>query len=230
MRASVRAAFLPFTIPLEGVVKWLYPDVKGLVSIGIGNLVDPIGLALALPMVRPDGSPATSDEIAAEWHLVKTYPDAARLGHLSVEHVTQLRLTDEGLQQVVWGKLDQMEAYLQKRFAPTNDSVGYEDWPADAQLGTLSMAWACGPAFRFPKLEAALRQMDFRTAAVECFMPEEKTISGLRPRNKANRILFMNAASSIGTFDPDELFWPTDITNETPTVRDPASTPSPSSG
>ena len=55
--------------------------------------------------------------------------------------------------QFTW-KLGQMDAYLAKRFPE------WEEWPADAQLATLSMAWACGPAFRFPRLEAALRAQE----------------------------------------------------------------------
>lgn len=218
MRQVVRDAFVAFTAPLEGVVPWLYCDVKGLVSIGIGNLVDPIQHAMTLPLVRPDGSRATGAEIAEEWHRVKNYPGAAHLGHRITEHVTKLRLTREGIDQVVGSKLQHMDRYLASRFlCTTHDdcranpdlgracSYGYEQWSADAQLATLSMAWACGPAFRFPKLEAALRAQDFLTASVECFMPEEKTISGLRPRNKANRILYTNAAYST---NPDILYFP----------------------
>jgi GH24 family phage-related lysozyme (muramidase) len=215
MRDAVKSAFVPFTTPLEGVVPWLYQDVKGLVSIGIGNLVDPIVLAMVLPLVRADGTPAQRDEIAAEWLRVKNQgPDgrgrtAAELGHTYARKVTTLHLTDEGIERLVGGKLDQMDRYLAARFPE------YPGWPADAQLGTLSMAWACGPAFRFPKLEAALRACDFDTAAVECFMPEEATISGLRPRNKANRVLFRNATRSP---DPDVLFWPRDLASEANTL------------
>jgi len=79
------------------------------------------------------------------------------------------------------------------------------------------MALACGPAFRFPKLEAALRSLDFRTAAIECFMPEEATISGLRPRNRANKVLYLNAALSHElTLDPDHLYYPIDLATDPP--------------
>jgi hypothetical protein len=102
-----------------------------------------------------------------------------------------------------------MDTYLAKRFP------GYEAWPADAQLGTLSLSWACGPAFAFPKCAAALNARDFVTAAVECFMPEEKTISGLRPRNVANKLLFLNAAFvEAHLLDPDILHWPRDAAYE----------------
>ena len=234
MKDAVRDAFVPFTAKFEGIVPWLYQDVKGLVSIGIGNLVDPIALAMDLPFVRvSDGRPATREQIADEWQRVKTQPPdaqgrtAAQLGHLYTKQVTTLRLMDDGIRKLVAGKLAQNEACLLTGFPD------FKDWPADAQLATLSMAWAVGPAFwepragrnYWPRLTAALRDQDFRMAAIECFMHEEATISGLRPRNTANRILYTNAAIVKAMFDPDHLYYPTDLeagpqTDRPPTIRD----------
>ena len=45
MRASVKNQFRTFNAPLEGVVKYMYLDIKGLVTIGVGNLIDPINAA-----------------------------------------------------------------------------------------------------------------------------------------------------------------------------------------
>jgi hypothetical protein len=219
VRDSVRRAFVPFTIPLEGVIPHLYQDVKGLVSCAIGNLVDPISLALPLPFVRLDGMPATKDEIIEEWNRVKNQPPdafgrtAAQLGYRYAKPITRLRLTPIGIEQVVQTKLNEMDAFIARCFPD------YESWPADAQLGTLSMSWACGPGIfspssgraHWPKLTAALLAQDFLTAAVECFMPEERTISGLRPRNLANRVLFNNAAIALTMRDQDLLYYPTDL-------------------
>lgn len=235
MRDAVRAAFVDFTIPLEGVVHWLYQDVKGLVSIGIGNLVDPVQLAMGLPLVHADGRPATRAEIAEEWTRIKNQPPdrygrpAALLGHLYAKTIATLHLTDEGVRNLVEHKFLENEHILAATFPE------WEEWPADAQLGTHSMAWACGPgifepraghAF-WPKLTAALHMRDFRTAAVECFMPEENKISGLRPRNKANRILFNNAALAAQMFDPSVLHYPTELDRPTEPVAVPEMRPSP---
>lgn len=197
---------------MEGAVPWFYQDVKGLVSIGVGILCDPIQLALNLPLEQPDGRPATRNEIAAEWLRIKNLPPnakgqtAAQLGHIYAKPHTTLRLTRDGLEFTLMGKLNQMDQHLAKRFPD------YETWPADAQLGVLSLSWACGPAFRFPKCEAALRRRDFRTAAVESFMPEERTISGLRPRNRANKTLLLNAAVvEQEGHEPNTLYYPSDL-------------------
>lgn len=214
MRAAARAAFIDLTVSLEGgYINWMFPDVKGLVSTGFGLLLDPVELALALPWRRIDGLRVTADEIRADFARVKTYPDAPRLGHLSVRGVAQLRLALEDLDHAVEAKIRSNESILRSAFAE------YDDWSADAQLGVHSMAWAVGPAFQrgWPKFTAALRAKDFETASVECFMPEEKKIGGLRPRNHANRILFRNAAFALANrLDPDELFYPRDMQAETP--------------
>ncbi len=214
MRDSVRAAFVGFTSAFEGVVPWLYQDVKGLVTIAIGNLVDPIQYAMPLPFVdRVTGAPAARDDIAAEWLRVKGDASLARLGHRAAERITRLRLTPEGVEFVVSRKLEQNDQHLRARFPD------FEDWPACAQLATHSMAWACGPGFQFPRLVLALRGRAFETAADECHMDETGN-AGLRPRNAANKVLYRNAAR-VWNFklDPELLDWTDELSvSAAPTV------------
>lgn len=206
MRSSVRLAFVEFSARFEGVVPWMYLDVLGLVTVGIGNLVDPISAALSLPFVRPDGSPATRDEIAAEWQRVKSHPTAAKQGHRVLKGVTSLRLTPEGIERVVYGKLDLNEAELRRRFP------AWDSWPADAQLATHSMAWACGAWFRFPRLADALNALDFEEAERQCRI-NEKGNPGVAPRNIANKAMYRNAACIVGMrLDPEPLYYPRDLT------------------
>jgi len=214
MRAAVRATFVGFTTPLEGCVPYLYADVKNLITVGIGNLAEPIEVALAMPFVHGDGQRATRQEIAAAWLAVKHDPQSAKLGHLYARRIVgneDIALTDDGIDQIVAGRLSQMDIHLTHRF-PT-----YETWPSDAQLATLSMAWSCGPAFHFPALEAALRATNFTEAAAACTINETGN-PGVRPRNVANRRLYMNAAYSLATgLDPDVLHYPASLTGEADT-------------
>lgn len=220
MRDSVRASAYDFNRPMEGDIPYFYQDVKGLVSIGVGLLADPIQLALNLPLVKPDGTPAGRDDIAAEWLRIKNLPPndkgqtAAQLGHRYAKPHTKLRLTEEGLRFTFNRKLAQMEAEIAKGFPD------WETWSSDAQLATLSLAWAVGPRFwdpgagksYFRKLSNALRLRDYETASRECFLPEERWISGLRPRNKANRALYLNAAIvEQSGMNPDALYYPHDL-------------------
>lgn len=213
MKAAVRAAFVPFSAPLEGVVPFMYLDVKGLVTSAIGNLIEPIGDALALPFRRPDGTLANHAEIAAEWERVKARQDLRLRGGMIFKSVTTLRLDNDGIVQVVNTTLDRMDRQLARRFR------SYEDWPADAQLATLSMAWACGPAFHFPLLEAALLDQDFVRASNECTI---STVGnpGVKPRNERNRLLYRNAATVVASgmlgpgLDRETLYWPRDMEAE----------------
>jgi GH24 family phage-related lysozyme (muramidase) len=223
----VRERFIGYTEPLEGKTSFLYLDVLGLVTISYGCLVDPVTYAMRLPFVTSTGAFASRDLIAREWQAVKRCacgeyrdprkcgwpgmkapddgrPCLAHRGHRAAEAITSIRLTDEGVRYVALAKLDEMATALGKRFPD------FASWPADAQLATLSVAWACGAAFRFPKLDAALRAQDFATAAKECTIREAGN-PGVIPRNKANRILYRNAAAvvqGVPQLDPSELYWP----------------------
>jgi GH24 family phage-related lysozyme (muramidase) len=212
VRNSVREAFYAFNEKYEGAVPFFYQDVLGLVSIGVGILADPIQLALNLPMVHPDGTSATRGDIAAEWAKIKalgsgTHTEgnlAAKHGHNYARPYTKLRMTDEGLLSVLLGKLHANDVYLKGRFPD------FEEWPAEAQLAIHSLAWGCGPAFRFPKLEAALKAKDFVTASGEVRMVANGVeLYGLKPRNKANKELLLNAAKVVADgLDYDVIFWP----------------------
>lgn len=224
MHASVSSAFVAFSSPLEGVCPFLYLDVLGLVTTAIGVLVDPIESALTLPFVHPDGRTATRAEIAAEWTNVKARQDMRLRGGGWFRTITRLRLTDEGLLEVVRRKLELFESQLTKRFP------GFPNWPADAQLATLSVTWACGAGFRFPKLAAALEGRDFVRAARECSI---STVGnpGVKPRNIANRMLYLNAARVLAEeLDATALYWPRDLVAERPTepsLENPPSSPLP---
>jgi hypothetical protein len=221
MRDSVRAAFVPLTVKFEGgYIDWMFPDVKKLISTGFGLLLDPVALAIGLPWRHPDGRLAAREEIHGEWAALKKYvldnPGSEFRSYKTFASRTTLRLGRDGLYQAFQGKLNQMLGVLRKGFPE------WDCWPADAQLGTMSMSWACGPAFWmpsagpnfWPKLTAALRALDFRTAAVECFMNEEAKNPGIIPRNKANRILYNNAAVALHRLDPEVLFYPQELDAE----------------
>jgi GH24 family phage-related lysozyme (muramidase) len=209
MQQSVRDNFLDFTTKFEGRVEWMYLDIKGLVSIGIGNLIDPINLAMDLPFVHKDdiNVAASTDEIEAEWQTVKGRQDLAPRGHLAFKDLTSLQMTDDSIDELVFTKLDQFQSTLEN----TTEFADLEDWPSDAQLGLFSMAWAMGPAFGpgFPHFRAACTDHDWAGAAAQCHM-EDSANPGLRPRNKADVVLFTNAQAVVDQgLDFSVLQWPT---------------------
>jgi GH24 family phage-related lysozyme (muramidase) len=200
MRQAVADAFPAFTTSFEGRIYFMYGDIKGLVTCAVGNLVDPIQYAMDLPWLI-DGdptNPADDASIIAAWNAVKARTDLTQHGGMSYAHVTNLRLTDAAIDQLVRSKCASNEVTLAQRIP------NWSQLPASAQLATLSLAWACGPMFNFPRFLAALQAGDWTTCARECQMNAVGN-PGLVPRNRANAKLFGACAQG---FDPDAVAWP----------------------
>lgn len=186
---SVEAVFLRWNWQFEGLAFCMYADILGLVTTGVGNLL-PEDVAVILPWKHPDGTAATEDEIRDAWSVINKNMEAAKRGADYACTLTDLRLSLEAVQALVEDRLEQNAEFLAKRFPD------FPDWPADAQLATLSMAWAMGPAFAFPKFEAAVKAWDFRTAAVESKINATGN-AGVVPRNAADFALFNAAAAKV---------------------------------
>ncbi len=209
MRQSVRDAFFTFNEPLEGTVPWMYLDIKGFVTVGVGNLLPSAASAAALPFF-PEGSPdspASDAEKRQGWNDVNARQDLARVGHRAFQTVCNLRLSIDDIRALVDSKLLSNETILVGAFPQ------FPDWPADAQLGLLSMAWALGAGFpaTWPRFTAACRARDFARAAADCRMQEAGN-PGVIPRNNADQRLFENAArveKPENGYDPETLYHPT---------------------
>ena len=197
MHQSVREAFLPFSEPLEGRVRFMYLDIKSLVSTGVGNLLDsdnpasfgsnPHLLADAFTLGwfdKDTGAVASRAEIEQEYQTVK-FSGTAFATLAAKEAITRLRISDDAINTLVVAKLTSLESTLRGRPPFAN----LDGWPADGQLGLFSMAWAMGPLFRFPRFEAAAATEDWLTMAHECKISEAGN-PGIIPRNVRNGLLF----------------------------------------
>jgi hypothetical protein len=221
MFPSVQSSFPAFSAKFEGHVPYMYLDVKGLVTVGVGNLVDPLEAAQALPFrfknrtgIAAPGSPGTQDQIAEEWQTLKNNPALGTQGCKACEPITQLELSDDAIDSLILERLTKNESFLKRQ--PW--FVDFDTWPADAQLGLLSMAWAMGPAGpgQFSNFRAACQKLDFNTAAAECKMNEAGN-PGVVPRNQANFTLFSNAVivhagAPRGGLQPSTLYYPRVLT------------------
>lgn len=201
MRAAVLAAFPAFTTQFEGRLAYMYLDALGLVTTGVGNLIDPLPLAMSLPWLNADGSKATSEQIEACWNAVKARTDLDQKGGAIYSTVPEntLRLTSQAIDQLVKDKLTANEAELKPAFP------NWENFPADGQMGILSMAWAMGAGFAasWPHFVAAVNGGDWATAATQSQMAPSP---GIAPRNAADLQLFTNAAGAGS--NPGTLFYP----------------------
>lgn len=190
MKQSVIDIFPAWSTKLEGRVNYMYLDVKGLVTIGIGNLIDPIAQAIRLPFYfKGTDTKASTAAISGEWSLVKGHKELALRGHRAAAGMTKLMLRDPDIDNLVSQKRIEFEGFLRRGFKL------WDLYPADAQLGIMSMAWAMGAGFylKFPAFTRACNQLDWDTAAKECLMRTTNN-PGLVARNKANVALFKAAA------------------------------------
>lgn len=202
IRASVKAAWRPWNLPFEGEVACMYLDTLGLVTTGMGNLVDPLALAAGLPWLRADGTPAVASEIEAEWHSIKNSVWLAKAGANAARRIASLHLAEPAIGALIEAKLDQFAAILVRHAA----FAAFESWPADAQLGLLSMAWAMGPNFGegYPVFSGLVAGRRWREASAACAMRDAGGDIGWR--NNATAMAFRLAATeALAGGDPDRL-------------------------
>jgi GH24 family phage-related lysozyme (muramidase) len=202
IRPSVLALWHDFSEPLEGRVAWPYLDVRGLVTVGVGALIDPIGLALQLPW-RIDGRVATPAEVFDEWSRVKAMPR----GRVAAAYRGALRLAERDIDALTERRLEANAGMLRGTFRD------FAEWPADAQLGALSRAWAAGASLaKWPKHREACRARDWGRAAKESHLREAGN-PGVVRRNVEQKIAFRNAAvvEANSALDPAECYWPLEL-------------------
>jgi GH24 family phage-related lysozyme (muramidase) len=210
MRDSVREAWHAFSTPFEGRVHSMYVDVLGLVTTGVGNLIDSPAEAAKLPWRMLDGSRATSDEIHKQWRALKAQSEFLKKRHWKyAADVTTIRLSDDDIDALVADKLAANHAYMRRWFP------GLDDVPADAQLAIHSLAWAAGPGFnqKFPNWTRQALAGRWDECAVSGQLratgPDGTPNPGVIPRNRANKLCFENAAFvTEHDIDRSQLFWP----------------------
>lgn len=198
LRQSVIDNWIGWNRPLEGRIAWMYADTRQLVTTGVGNLIDPISLALDLPWQNENGDPASEMEIRNDWSAVKNDTALAEMGATAAASVARLHLTDDAIDALIMSKLDQFSEAL----TDTLDFADLPNWPAACQFAICSMAWGMGPYFaaagRWPRFRAAVASGAWDAASADCSM------NGSPPpvrRNALNAALF-TASLTCG---PDEL-------------------------
>jgi Putative peptidoglycan binding domain len=202
LRDSVVKSWFNFNKSKEGYTDFMYTDALGLVTTGMGNLIEdrssssPAAITYQLPWKhRGSGALASRSEIDNAWHTVKSaFPGVSSFASKAL---TDLYLEPEAINQLVLQKLQGNQAILSRLF-PRGAT-----WPADAQTAVHSMSWAMGTGdpnnpsaggvASFKQLVNALNQSppDFQTASDQSHM---KGV-GIDERNSANKQLFANAAS-----------------------------------
>jgi hypothetical protein len=177
--------FWNFSVELEGYAPWPYLDILGLLTTGVGNLVNDMASFVSLPWKHADGRLALSDEKATAFKLVKSATNLCRSGGGAFKSLTDLRLDEQVVRNMVRLRMFQNESYLRDHIP------GWDDLPADAQFACHSMAWAMGSGFvhKFPKFCAALEDRDFKEASSQCGIADAQ--GTVIARNFANQQMLL---------------------------------------
>ncbi len=210
---NVEHIFPGYSEDLEARVMSLYVDVRRLVSTGVGFLVDPIDRALALEWYIGDRR-ATDREVIDDWHALKDR--AVKMTDEEMQHwtakmqapLTSVRLLADYVDQMTIKKLRANFAYIEAHLMH-----GLSEFPADAQLGVASLAWAVGAGFdktNPPRTEfvAACNSGNWLAAGAHARLRESNN-KGVIERNRRQDLCFQNAATvKARGLDPTALWWP----------------------
>jgi GH24 family phage-related lysozyme (muramidase) len=215
MHLSVKLYFQKFSETLEGNVTWMYLDVKGLVTTGKGNLINSVAAAQRLEWQfrATPGVIADAAAVEGEWNRIAHSPESRAMsqgGGGFYRRITTLDLTPKSLSRLFNDRLASLEAGLKTyNDAGKRPYANFDNWPADAQLGLLSLGWAMGSQFRWRNFQTACLAEDWDAAAQESHMSEVGN-APIWKRNIANYILFQNASIAQGSEYPaDVLYYPT---------------------
>ncbi len=207
MHPSVAMALPGFLKQFEGKVNFMYLDKRGLVTIGVGHLIDPVGQALKLEFQYKGGGVASQGDIITDWNTVKASKELINKGGKAFDKVTQLMLTDAGISQMIDQHAAAIESYIKTNASARVYFSNFDRWPADAQLGFIGLAWGIIPIpqFGWHAFPKACQAEDWLTAAKECKISSPLAAG----RNEAHQLMFMNAAAVKANGENiTELAWP----------------------
>jgi GH24 family phage-related lysozyme (muramidase) len=179
-----KAKALALIEPFEGTVPWMYLDVNGYVTVGIGNLLASPHVATTLVWDRRGGGVEPDEvEVVDEWERV--HRAVRGLPAIQYKRLTTMELHPSEIARLFGRRVDEFETSLQHLFP------GFAGWPEPAQLATLDMAFNLGAGALprdWPNLTAALRAQDWRAAAAQSHRPQSRPA-----RNAAVLELFVDA-------------------------------------
>jgi hypothetical protein len=208
MHQSVKNALHDFLKAYEGKVNFMYLDVKGLVTVGIGHLIEPVSMAHKLEFrTKGGGAPVSAGEVTTEWQTVKSRTDLISKGGAAFGAITRLELSDNGIKTMVTSSANAIENYIKTNASAKKFYANFDNWPADAQLGFMGVAWGGIPLpqFNWHKFPEACRVEDWKKAAAECTITSPIAAG----RNEAHKMMFLNAAAVKANGTPiTELCWP----------------------
>jgi GH24 family phage-related lysozyme (muramidase) len=170
----------------EGEVPWMYCDVKGLVTVGIGNLVKTPEVAVELPFCHlANQKPASDEEKHAAWAKVHRLYEQSQsaLMHTSVKLSAQAYRAVTDLRLPLDASSELLARRLRAEFLPAARRVfqDFDQWPQTVQRAVVDMTYSLGEhglVSKFPSFVAACRIQDWQEAAKQCMRESGRRSDG----------------------------------------------------
>lgn len=141
----------------EGVVQYMYLDVEGNVTVGIGHLLKDVAAAEALPFYRRHSQQNPHPvHVANAFNKVRSNLGLAKNGHTAFKDLTHLDLDLTVIEQIFE---DDVRGFI-RELKGRDGFTEFETFPALVQIGILDLAYNMGVRHfydEFKKFRAALK-------------------------------------------------------------------------
>ena len=148
----------------EGQIPWMYRDssAAGYCTAATGNLISGVTAAQAMPWQLPDGTPATSDQIADDYNRVMAMPAGLLASHYRIP--SSLTLAQDYMDTLLAQRQTSFEGSLRKIYA------GYDGQPDGAKKAELDMIFNLGPSklLAYTHMNASIGRGDYASASQQC--------------------------------------------------------------
>lgn len=146
----------------EGFIPWMMLDTRGYVTCGVGQMLPNPAAACALPFMNIARAAASEDEIVADCSRVKAMKPGQVPSAYRIE--TSLTLSAQSISDLLRYRVNGFDGQLRGYF------TDYDAYPDCAKVALLDMCFnlGFGGLLRYPTMNAAIKVLDWATAAKEC--------------------------------------------------------------
>lgn len=149
----------------EGVVRHMYLDTVGLVTVGVGFMLRSAPIAASYKFLTEFGQGALPSEIEDEWRRIKGMPFGMDKPAGFYRSACKLHLPATEIDRQLRQKLDDF------RRGAVSIIPDFGKLSTERQTGVLDMVYSLGPfgwQSKYPKMIAAIKEKQWADAAREC--------------------------------------------------------------
>lgn len=146
----------------EGCIPHMYLCTAGHVTVGVGHKIENAGEAPLVRFLKSDGTPASADEITAEYYKVK----AAEKGQQArtYKRYTKLHIDETEIQRLTNNHLEKFYRQLKELYPE------FDEFPKNVRFALFDMIYNLGKgglSRKFPNFNAAIKNRNWAKAANE---------------------------------------------------------------